>query len=125
MLKFAFGYKKHQLILKNNKANILYSWVLLICFIAGQYVVYAHQHKIVAGNTTNSKIAAQYGPRTIVQEKCSLCDAMHHMSAVVSHYTYFSPNIVTKHFYKAYSYNFISIALVLAAGRAPPVSASC
>jgi hypothetical protein len=111
--------------LRNNKANILYSWILLTCFIAGQYVVYSHQHKIGAAVTAKTKIEANYSPRSIVQEKCSICDAMHHINAVVNQHTYFSPNIVTKHFYLVYKYDFVSIALLLAAGRAPPVTASC
>jgi len=88
-------------------------------------MVYAHQHKIIAGNSYKSQRNVKNQARTIVQEKCSMCDAMHHTNAVISHHTYFSPNIVTKHFYQVYNYDFISIALVLSAGRAPPVSASC
>jgi len=125
MLNFAGDLKKHQLILKKNKANIFYSWMLLVCFIAGQYVIYTHQHKIVARTGTTAKIETNSTSRTIVQEKCFVCDAMHHIAAVISHYSYFSPNIVTKHFYKAYNYDFISIALILSAGRAPPVAARC
>ncbi|TSJ42981.1 hypothetical protein FO440_01960 [Mucilaginibacter corticis] len=111
--------------MKRNKANIFFSWLLLICFIAGQGMIYAHQHKILAGDNYKTQSTAKNQARTIVQEKCSMCDAMHHTNAVINHYTYFSPNIVTKHFYRVYNYAFISIALILSAGRAPPVSASC
>jgi hypothetical protein len=111
--------------LKKNKANIFYSWLLLICFIAGQYTVYTHQHKIAANSKTKTRGLAKVPARTIVQEKCSLCDAMYHTTAIINQYTYFSPNIVTQHFYKVYNYDFVSIALVLSAGRAPPVLASC
>jgi hypothetical protein len=117
--------KKPAAVLKRNKTNIFYSWLLLICFIAGQYTVYTHQHKIIAGNTNKAYRNASTQPRTIVQEKCALCDAMHHTNALISHYIYHSPNIVTKHFYRVYNYDFISIALVLSAGRAPPVAAFC
>jgi hypothetical protein len=118
MLNFAFDLKK-------NKANIFYSWLLLVCFIAGQYIVYSHQHKIIASTVTKTRDISKNQSRTVVQEKCSICDAMHHTNAVISVHTYFSPNIVTKHFYKVYDYDFVSIALILAAGRAPPVVASC
>ncbi|HTH82234.1 MAG TPA: hypothetical protein VL490_04845 [Mucilaginibacter sp.] len=112
-------------VLKRSKANIFYAWLLLICFIAGQGVVYAHQHKITAGNGTKTYRPANAQAGTTIQEKCALCDAMHHTNAVMSTYAYVSPNIVTKHFYRVYNYDFISIALVLSAGRAPPVSAFC
>ncbi|WP_299360096.1 hypothetical protein [Mucilaginibacter sp.] len=111
--------------MKKNKANIFYSWLLLVCFIAGQYIIYTHQHKIAANSKTKTHGLAKIPARTIVQEKCSLCDAMHHTTAVINKYTYFSPNIVTQHFYKVYNYAFVSIALILSSGRAPPVLAFC
>ncbi|MCC8425037.1 hypothetical protein [Mucilaginibacter sp. UR6-11] len=111
--------------MKNNKANIFYAWLLMFCFIAGQYTVYTHQHKVIAGIAAKTRGVAKNQSRTVVQEKCSMCDAMHHTNAVINTYTYFSPNIVTKHFYRVYNYDFVSIALILSAGRAPPVAASC
>lgn len=111
--------------MKRNKANIFYSWLLLVCFIAGQCVVYAHQHRKIAGSASNSHKWAKNQSHTVIQEKCALCDAMQHANAVINHYNYVSPNIVTNHFYTVYKYEFISIALVLSAGRAPPVLASC
>jgi hypothetical protein len=89
---------------------------MLICFAAGQWAVYAHQHKVYAGMT---KTATQ---RTVVSEKCQLCDAMHHNSMLTHSHTYFSPVVVTGHFYKQGQYDFVSIALILSPGRAPPVA---
>jgi hypothetical protein len=111
--------------LKKNKANIFYSWLLLTCFIAGQGMVYAHQHKIITGNSGKAYHYPTDQQRTTIQEKCSLCDAMHHTNAVIKQHIYVSPNIVTNHFYTVYNYDFISIALILSSGRAPPVATSC
>lgn len=111
--------------MKNNKANILYSWMLLFCFIAGQYVVYTHRHKIIAGIAAKAKTTANSTSHSVVQEKCSFCDAMHHINAVIDCYSYCSLNIVTKHFYKVYNYDFVSTALILSADRAPPVTTRC
>jgi len=108
--------------LKRKKSNILFAWLLLVCFIAGQYIVYSHQHKIIAGSSVKNQASAKDHNRTIVQEKCSICDAMHHTNAVINDAAYVSPNIVTKHFYKVYNYDFVSIALILSAGRAPPAT---
>jgi hypothetical protein len=111
--------------LKKNKANIFYAWLVMFCFIAGQYTVYSHQHKVISScvSKTHRHINHQSGP--IVQEKCSACDTMHHLNAVLSPDTYISLNIVTKDFYKVYNYDFVSIALILSSGRAPPSLLSC
>ncbi len=111
--------------MKRNRVNIFYAWLLLVCFIAGQGAVYIHQHKIIAGSGPRSYHHNASQPRTTVQENCSLCDAMHHTNAVIDQQVYVSPNLITQHFYKAYNYDFVSIALILSAGRAPPVSAPC
>jgi hypothetical protein len=112
-------------MLKKNKANIFYAWLVLFCFIAGQYTVYSHQHKIITSCVSKTHRHANHQTGPIVQEKCSACDAMHHFSAVITPVTYISLNIVTNHFYQAYNYDFVSIALILSAGRAPPFLASC
>ncbi|MFD2873261.1 hypothetical protein ACFS5N_12325 [Mucilaginibacter ximonensis] len=111
--------------MKKRRLNIIFAWALLFSFIAGQYVIYTHQHRIIASITAKAKDQNNGTSRSTIQEKCSVCDAMHHINAVIEHYHYFRPNIVTKHFYKSYHYAFVSIALILAAGRAPPVAAAC
>jgi hypothetical protein len=111
--------------LKRTRLSIFYSWLFLICFIAGQYVVYAHQHKTIAGAGNKAFSISQSTSHQTVKEKCSLCDAMHHTNWIISHPVYFNPNIVTNYFFEKYNYNFISIALILSAGRAPPTSAFC
>ena len=82
-------------------------------------------YKINASHNSKSHSITKSFSHTVVQEKCSFCDAMHHTNAVINQVTYFNPNIVTKHFYRVYNYDFVSIALILSAGRAPPVLASC
>jgi hypothetical protein len=106
-------------ILKKSKQHIIYSWIVLICFIAGQAMVYSHQHLIKAASyrTHNAAQAQQ-----TVTEKCQLCDAMHHNSMVVVNHQYFTPAVAADHFYTRGIYTFVSIALVLSAGRSPPIS---
>ncbi len=102
--------------MKKNKRHIICTWILLICFAAGQWAVYAHQHKVVAGITKTA------GQGTVVSEKCQLCDAMHHNIMLTHNHAYFTPDEVNNHFYKQGQYDFVSIALILSAGRAPPVA---
>ena len=113
------------LVLKQNTLNIICSWLFLICFIAGQYIVTAHQHNVLKQNHSTYSVAKHHTPAaTTLQEKCYLCDAMHHTAMVLNHPSYYHPIIISDHIFKVGDYNFKSIALILAAGRAPPVSYS-
>ena len=109
--------------MKKNKLNIICSWLFLICFIVGQYMVVVHQHHIIKQNHSSHSIAKhQPRPATTLQEKCYLCDAMYQTAMILDHPSYYHPIVVTSHIFKVGDYNFKSIALILAAGRAPPVS---
>jgi hypothetical protein len=104
--------------LKSVKLHIIFSWILLLCFVAGQYMVYAHQHHAkIHAVVVNKK---PFPPT--VKERCDLCDAMHHnvmlpgvqpQLPVIYSMSYF-------HFV-ASEQGFVPIGLVLASGRAPPV----
>jgi hypothetical protein len=102
--------------MKKGKRHIFYALTLLICFAAGQWAIYGHQHK--------SYGAWLKGPAhgQVLTEKCQLCDAMHHNSMLQHSEHFFTPIVVTSHFYKQGKYDFVSIALILSSGRAPPVS---
>lgn len=107
--------------MKTRKYHILCSWILLICFVAGQVVLYGHQHSFVTGNAKSySKMGD--APHQSVTEKCAICDVMHHNNMVVSNGTHFAPVAVIGYVYKSFEYNFTSIQLILAGGRAPPFS---
>lgn len=107
--------------LKKSKLNIAFARILLICFIAGQAMVYAHQHNYVnyTGKIYNTSKSI---PQQTVTEKCSLCDVMLHNAMVASVHVYFAPVAVTGHVYNKFEYSFTSIQLILSCGRAPPLS---
>lgn len=108
--------------MKKNKYHILHAWMLIACFVAGQYMVYAHQHAV----TTAASKAAYYNPnnqpKQTLTENCRLCDAMHHSSMVLAKAVYFAPIVISDYIYKTDRYAFISIALILSAGRSPPMA---
>jgi hypothetical protein len=107
--------------LKTNKYHIIYSKILLICFMAGQYMIFAHQHNIV--NATPKTYSHVKGiPPTTVTDKCYLCDVMHHNAMVINSHVYFSPVVINFHVFKNVEYSFKSIQLILSGGRAPPSS---
>jgi len=103
-------------MMKKGKRHILYAFTLLICFAAGQWAIYGHQHKTLGGFVK----APAHGQ--VLTEKCQLCDAMHHNSMIKHSTAVFIPIAVTNYFYKQGKYDFVSIALILSSGRAPPVS---
>jgi hypothetical protein len=100
--------------MKKGTRHIIYTWMMLICFAAGQWAIYAHQHaKVPVSSSRNLN-------RTTVTDKCQMCDAMHHNSMLQTSQAYFAPVVVTDHFFKPCHYDFVSIALILSAGRSPP-----
>jgi hypothetical protein len=107
------------LILKKNKRHIIYTWIVLICFVAGQTMVSAHQHH--TGYAVHNIHHTPQNQQTVT-EKCQLCDAMHHNSMLLTDSQHFTPAIATVHFYTPGQYDFVSIALILSSGRAPPIS---
>jgi hypothetical protein len=107
--------------LKGRKYHIIFSRILLVCFIAGQYMVHAHQHNIVK-NTGKSFAIPKNIPHQTVSEKCYLCDVMHHNAMVTNTQVYLNPVKVVGHVFKNVAYSFTSIQLILSGGRAPPLS---
>jgi hypothetical protein len=103
-------------VLKRNKLHIIYTWIVLICFAAGQGMVYAHQHLV------KYHVHQTAANQQTVTEKCQLCDVMHQNNMTLTEHHYFSPVVSTYHFYTPGQYDFVSIALILSSGRAPPVS---
>jgi hypothetical protein len=104
--------------LEKNKYHIICSRLLLIVFVVGQLVLYGHQHKF---NAPISKAQGSSQQQTIT-EKCQLCDAMHHNNMVISHHVYFQPALISNPIYVPDTYDFVSISLILSAGRSPPLS---
>ncbi|MBK0380186.1 hypothetical protein [Mucilaginibacter segetis] len=106
--------------MKKNAYQIICPWILLFCFIAGQYMVYAHQHNIIKNSSSLHDLKSS--TQQTVKEKCQLCDIMHHSNMdVVTHSGYTITLITSDHTFKSPEYEFTSIALILAAGRAPPL----
>jgi hypothetical protein len=106
--------------LKTNRKHIALAWILLFCFAAGQWVVGSHQHSFPKELT--AKHSQQDQHRSVVSENCQLCDAMHHQTMVISTPVYFAPVTISKYHYKDARYEFTSIALILSAGRSPPMA---
>jgi hypothetical protein len=81
--------------------------------------VFAHQH-LNNAVTFNAHKTTQN--QQTVTEKCQLCDAMHHNSMTIYNAHYFSPVVSSDYFYTHIKYDFVSIGLILSAGRSPPRS---
>jgi hypothetical protein len=105
--------------LKKNKRNIVYAWVLVLLFAAGQYMVYAHTH-YKQGNV----VSTEKNHLTVLKEKCDICDVMHHTHMLLTQHIYFTPSVAVLCQYQDKTADITLIQLVLASGRAPPVAIS-
>ena len=85
-------------------------------------MVYAHQHLNCNTADRHYKIAKSLPSTTTIKEKCAVCDAMHYNSMVGVNSAVVNCFFAFDHIYKTFQYGFKSISLILAGGRAPPVS---
>jgi hypothetical protein len=105
--------------LKKSNKNIIWSWVLLLFFVAGQTMVFAHTHYKQGSIISSSKLGL-----TVLKEKCDVCDAMHHTSMLLIQHVYFTPAVAVNFHYQYTQADITFIQLILASGRAPPVNIS-
>lgn len=85
-------------------------------------MVYAHQHNQIKNVHSASQHDCKNSSHLIVKEKCQLCDSMHHTTMELpGPAQYHAVFTTTDRVYISPQYEFTSIALILAAGRAPPV----
>ena len=96
---------------------MIYSRLLLIIFIAGQVMLYGHQHE---SNGSHSK--AHSASQQTVSEKCQLCDAIYFNHSVINQQVHVMPVLKDAPVYIHLAYRFISLVIVRSAGRSPPVS---
>jgi len=115
---FCSKLKKPFAALKTHKTHIFHSWLLLICFIAGQYLVHTHQH-ISVKKSSISQIAKTTAHQNVT-EKCWLCDVMHYnfMTAAIGSVIIATP--ASRHIFENFNYSFTTVQPILLAGRAPP-----
>ena len=123
--KFLFSFdtklQPHRVVRKKSKQRIFLSWLLLIFFVAGQVIVYSHQHQ---HHTIGSAItkASHQSSRQTISEKCQLCDAMHFNHMALMPQVCAQAEQVSYHLFAVECYGFVSLSLILSSGRAPPVS---
>jgi hypothetical protein len=107
------------LAILKNKSYIIGAWLLLVFFVGGQVMLFAHRHKVIKFELGKNSRPYQQ----TVTDKCSLCDAMHFNTMAANEHTPVMHLLVATHYdYKAVTRTFISFSLILSTGRAPPVS---
>jgi hypothetical protein len=116
--------KKRLVDLKTRKYRIICSWILLICFVAGQFMVYTHQHNIPQSAGKSIDISKNFSQQT-VKEKCYLCDVMHHNTMDIASRVHFGTTVSAGYVFNDFKYHFTSIQIILSSGRAPPFSIYC
>ncbi len=105
--------------MNKRKAPVILSWLLLLFFAAGQFIIYAHQHHIKSNALiVDSHRAAN---QQIIYEKCNLCDQMHHAPINLVQplcYTYLVTPVVR--LYIPVCHHYKANALIHADGLSPP-----
>ncbi|PAW92505.1 hypothetical protein CKK33_02930 [Mucilaginibacter sp. MD40] len=110
--------------MKKHTYHIICAWALLFCFIAGQYMVYAHQHHVNKQSHMEADAGGKHHSSSqVLKEKCEICDSMHHsfMELVKPQFAFYNANAGQA--YLLQLYQFESIGLILSSGRAPPSQA--
>lgn len=105
--------------MNNRKASKILSWLLLLFFVVGQIIIYAHQHH----SKYNALIfhARHSSDKQIVQEKCFFCDQMHHAQIdCVQPLNYCSILNPVTWIYLNKLHHYVGSPLVHADGLSPP-----
>jgi hypothetical protein len=83
-------------------------------------MIYAHSHNVFS--TTGRVYAFSKSlPHQTVQEKCYLCDVMHHNNMVISGHVFFNDMAASAYLYRIFHYNFNGARTAHSSSRAPPV----
>jgi len=104
--------------LKERKNHIIWSWLLLLFFVAGQVVLYSHHHGVESAGV---KLEHQISGRSL-SEKCGLCDAMRFNSMEINQSVFFDHVLTFDYFLLIRPADFVSVSLISSAGRSPPLS---
>ena len=105
--------------MRKRRNHIRFAWVILICFIAGQTMVYSHQHYNYKAALTHTVKTPQ--PVQTVTDTCSICDMMHHTQMALFDTAGFTPTVTLCETIYSNLHDYKGIALILSAGRSPPV----
>ncbi|RVU01342.1 hypothetical protein EOD41_05095 [Mucilaginibacter limnophilus] len=105
--------------MKKSRYLLMAAWLMLFCFIAGQVIVYSHQHHALKHSITQKEGTF---PQQTVAEKCLLCDAMHHTDMLQQHDQYICHLQPVSFKHPVFIYNFESFGLILAEGLSPPLA---
>jgi len=107
--------------LNKSKSHIFLSWLLLLFFVAGQGIVYAHQHDSKFNATSVGKSTHDLSKHENVHEKCTLCDQMHHTPIDVVQPFNFAQILATVEIsFCAAQHHYKGKTLVHADGLSPP-----
>jgi len=104
--------------MRKRRNHIRFAWIILICFIAGQTMVYSHQHFHYKAATERTAKTPQNGQT--VTDTCSICDMMHNSHMAIFDAAGFTPTVTLCETIYSNLHDYKGIALILSAGRSPP-----
>ncbi|MVN20156.1 hypothetical protein [Mucilaginibacter arboris] len=107
--------------MNKRKVHQILSRLLLLFFVVGQIIIYAHQHHskyhtLIVGSPHSAD------KHTVVQEKCTFCDQMHHAPInCVQKPDYCTVLTAIARIYISKQYHYKGNSLIHADGLSPPV----
>jgi hypothetical protein len=84
-------------------------------------MVYSHQH-FAHVKVTAARSIKRLQPVQTVTDKCDICDMMNHTHMAIFYNGAISPLVTICNTHYTRQHNYKGIALILAAGRAPPIA---
>jgi hypothetical protein len=103
--------------LKNRTAKILTSLLLLLTFVTGQLIVFAHTHKT---DTQHAKHYAQKDKSKISEDNCPICTQHGHIQLFLQHCQFHFWSVSSSYTPVAFTAIYQSIKLLLSGNRGPP-----
>jgi hypothetical protein len=103
--------------LNKRTAKILTSILLLLTFVAGQVMVFAHTHQT---DTQSGKHYSNKHKSTTAEDKCPICVQHGHVQLFLQHYDFHFWSISSWYAPMACAVIYQSIKVLLAGNRGPP-----
>jgi hypothetical protein len=104
-------------ILKKRINKILASFILLLTFVIGQVIVFAHNHNAEAASIN---YAVKKHKASAIDAKCQICSQSGHVQLLLQTHQLFFYTTSQSHQFVVYTAVYQSIKLLLSGNRGPP-----
>jgi len=108
----------YRIQLKKRQAKILSSLLLLLTFVVGQVIIFAHTHKF--DHQTAKHYAAQKDKSKVSEDNCPICVQHGNVQLLLQQHQFSFWSLSSSYTPVAFSAIYQSIELLLSGNRGPP-----